>query len=170
MTCFGERAKHDFTPMILDNLKAAGIQDTLKEERLKFDWLEPYSGAWLQATGEYTDADRQVKRVAIFIGPEHGAVGPQRGKGAAKEAMQGVGFDMLIVCGFAFDAHAGETANEFKPVEQPVRTGIIDEQQRQYGKLPVLPARMNPDLAMADELLKKTGAGNLLMVLWSLAR
>lgn len=58
MTCFGERAKHDFTPMILDNLKAAGIQDTLKEERLKFDWLEPYSGAWLQATGEYTDADR----------------------------------------------------------------------------------------------------------------
>ena len=28
----------------------------------------------------------------------------------------------------------------------------------------VLPTRMNPDLAMGDELLKKTGAGNLFMV------
>lgn len=27
----------------------------------------------------------------------------------------------------------------------------------------VLPAKMNPDLAMGDELLKKTGAGNLFM-------
>jgi len=30
--------------------------------------------------------------------------------------------------------------------------------------MPVLLARMNPDLAMGDELLKKTGAGNLFMV------
>jgi adenine-specific DNA-methyltransferase len=28
----------------------------------------------------------------------------------------------------------------------------------------VLPVRMNPDLSMGDELLKKTGAGNLFMV------
>jgi hypothetical protein len=33
---------------------------------------------------------------------------------------------------------------------------------RRYGKLVVLPTRMNPDLAMGD-LLKKTGAGNLFM-------
>jgi len=33
-----------------------------------------------------------------------------------------------------------------------------------YGKLVVLITRMNPDLAMGDELLKKTGAGNLFMV------
>ena len=33
-----------------------------------------------------------------------------------------------------------------------------------FGKLTVLPVRMNPDLAMGDELLKKTGAGNLFMV------
>src|SRR5262249_35569954 len=35
---------------------------------------------------------------------------------------------------------------------------------KRYGKLTVLIARMNPDLAMGDELLKKTGAGNLFMV------
>ena len=59
--------------------------------------------------------------------------------------MQGVGFDLLIVCGFAFDPH-------------------VSEEAKQYGKLAVLPTKMNPDLAMGDELLKKTGAGNLFMV------
>jgi adenine-specific DNA-methyltransferase len=159
-----EARVQDFTTMILENLKAAGIQNTRKEERLKFDRLDPYSSGWLHAVGEYTDADSQAKRVAVSIGPEHGTVGAQQIKEAAKEAMQGVGFDMLIVCGFAFDAHAGETANEFKPLDQPVHKGIIAEQKRQYGKLPVMLARMNPDLTMGDELLKKTGAGNLFMV------
>ena len=83
--------------------------------------------------------------MAVSIGPEHGTVGPDQVKEAAKEAVQGVGFDMLIVCGFAFDPHVAEEA-------------------KRYGKLTVLPTKMNPDLAMGDELLKKTGAGNLFMV------
>jgi adenine-specific DNA-methyltransferase len=81
----------------------------------------------------------------VTIGPEHGTVGPQQVKEAAKEAVQGVGFDMLVVCGFAFDPH-------------------VAEEVKRYGKLIVLPTKMNPDLAMGDELLKKTGAGNLFMV------
>jgi len=101
--------------------------------------------------------------VAISIGPEFGTVGPDQIKEAAKEALRGAGFDLLIVCGFAFDAHANETANEFQPVNIP-KAGIVAEQRRHYGKLPMLLARMNPDLAMGDELLKKTGAGNLFMV------
>lgn len=59
--------------------------------------------------------------------------------------MQGIGFDVLVVCGFAFDPH-------------------VSEEAKRYGKLTVLPARMNADLAMGDELLKKTGAGNLFTV------
>lgn len=55
------------------------------------------------------------------------------------------GFDLLLVCGFAFDP---EVAIEVT----------------QYGKLTVLPVKMNPDLSMGDTLLKKTGAGNLFMV------
>ena len=35
---------------------------------------------------------------------------------------------------------------------------------RRLGRLTILQARMNPDLAMGDELLKKTGTGNLFMV------
>ena len=83
--------------------------------------------------------------MAVSLGPEHGTVGPQQVKEAAKEAVQGVGYDTLIVCGFAFDPH-------------------VSEEVKRYGNLTVLAARMNPDLAMGDELLKKTGAGNLFMV------
>jgi adenine-specific DNA-methyltransferase len=135
----------DFATMILDNLRKAGVQNTRKAERIKFERLDPYAGAWIQATGEYLDTDSKTRRVAISLGPEHGTVGPNQVKEAAKEAVQGVGFDLLIVCGFAFDPHVAEEA-------------------KRYGKLTVLPAKMNPDLAMGDELLKKTGAGNLFMV------
>ncbi|MDP2899212.1 MAG: hypothetical protein Q8Q12_21970 [bacterium] len=131
--------------MILDNLRKAGVQNTKKGERLKFDRLDPFARRWLRAAGEYTDADGKTRRVAVSIGPEHGTVGPQQVKEGAKEVVQGVGFDPLLVCGFAFDPH-------------------VSEEARRYGKLTVLPVRMNPDLAMGNELLEKTGAGNLLMV------
>ncbi len=155
-----------FETMILENLKKAGVQNTRKNERLTFDRLEPYAGEWLHAEGEYTEKGDVSRRVAVSLGPEHGTVGAEQVKEAAKEAMKGAGFDLLIVCGFAFDAHADETAKEFSPdgPKRSEREGFVAEERRQYGKLPVLLARMNPDLAMGDELLKKTGAGNLFMV------
>ena len=134
-----------FETMILDNLKKAGVQNRVKNERMKFDRLEPYAGAWLHGEGTYTDADGSTRRVVISIGPEHGTVGPDQVKEAAKEAVQGIGFEVLVICGFAFDPH-------------------VSEEAKRYGNLTVLITRMNPDLAMGDELLKKTGAGNLFMV------
>lgn len=139
------RKQQDFATMILDNLKKAGVQNTYKNERLKFDRLDPYAGTWLHAAGNYLDTSGNSCRVAVSIGPEHGTVGPQQVKEAAKEAVKGIGFDLLIICGFAFDSHVAEEA-------------------KRYGKLTVLPTKMNPDLAMSDDLLKKTGAGNLFMV------
>ncbi len=133
-----------FGQMILDNLRTAGVQNTVKKERLKFDSLEPYAGQWIHGEGQYSDSDGKQHRAAVCVGPEHGTVGPQLVKEAAKEAVQGVGFDLLIVCGFAFDPH-------------------VSEEAKRDGKLVVLPARMNPDLTMG-ELLKKTGSGNLFMV------
>jgi adenine-specific DNA-methyltransferase len=134
-----------YVAMILDNLRKAGVQNTRKGERLQFDRLEPWPGEWLNAAGEYTDVEGTSRRVAISIGPEHGTVGPVQVKEAAKEALRGVGFEILVVCGFAFDAAVGETGREF-------------------GSLTVLPTKMNPDLAMGAGLLKKTGSGNLFMV------
>jgi len=134
-----------FETMILENLRKAGVQNTIKNERLIFDRLETYAGTWIQAEGEYTEKDGALRRVAVSIGPEHGTVGPQLVKEAAKEAVKGVGFELLVICGFAFDPH-------------------VSEEAKRYGQLTVLPTRMNPDLSMGDELLKKTGAGNLFMV------
>jgi len=153
-----------FETMILDNLKKAGVQNTIKNERLKFDNLETFAGLYIQGEGEYTESG-QSKRVAICIGPEHGTVSPELVKEAAKEAMKGAGFDLLIVCGFAFDPHANEVAKQFAPESsKKSKESVIAESIRKYGKLTVLLARMNPDLAMGDELLKKTGAGNLFMI------
>jgi adenine-specific DNA-methyltransferase len=133
-----------FGALVLENLRTAGVQNTFKNERLKFDSLQPYAGQWIHGEGHFAESDGTNKRAAICIGPEHGTVGALLIKEAAKEAVQGVGFDMLIVCGFAFDAAVGDEA-------------------KRYGKLVVLPTKMNPDLAMG-ELLKKTGSGNLFMV------
>jgi adenine-specific DNA-methyltransferase len=146
-----ERRRHkvsvpgQFETMILDNLRKAGVQNTRKKERLVFDRLEPFAGRWIHAIGTYAGADGKSRRAAVSIGPEHGTVGPKQVQEAAKEAVQGVGFDLLIVCGFAFDPYVNEDA-------------------KQYGTLTVLPTRMNHDLAMGDELLKKTGAANLFTV------
>ena len=135
----------DFAQMVLENLRKAGVQNTKKGERLRFDDLQPYAGRWVQARGSFTTAEGATKRVAVSVGPEYGAVGPMQVTEAAKEAMQGLGHDVLVVCGYAFDPH-------------------VSEEARRIGELTILPARMNADLAMGDELLKKTGAGNLFMV------
>lgn len=134
-----------FETMIIENLKKGGVQNTVKTERLKFDRLEPYPGVWVHASGEYAEKDGKVRRVAVSIRPEHGTVSPEQVKEAAKEAVQGIGFDTLIVCGFYFDPH-------------------VSEEAKRYGKLTVLTARINYDLTMGDELLKKTGAGNLFVI------
>lgn len=137
-----EASSGQFEATIIEYLKKAGVQNTRKNERLKFDRLEPYAGTWLHAAGEYMEGN-QVKRVAVCIGPQYGTVGPELVKEAAKEAVQGIGFDLLIICGFAFDPH-------------------VSEEVKRYGRLTILPTRMNPDLLVGD--LKNTGAGNLFMV------
>jgi adenine-specific DNA-methyltransferase len=133
-----------FETLILDNLKQSGVENTVKNERLVFERLEPYAGDWLHASGEYTDKHGETKQVAVSIGPEHGTVSPLHIKEATKEAIKD--FDVLVICGFAFDPH-------------------VSEEAKHYGKkLVVLLTKMNPDLTMGEDLLKKTGSGNLFMV------
>jgi len=129
-----------FEQTILENLRVSGVQNTRRNERLNFTSLDTFTGTYLQASGTYLE-NEETKRVTICIGPEHGTVTPALVREAAKEAMQGIGFDLLVVLGFAFDPH-------------------ISEEAKEYGKLKVFPARINPDLMMGD-LLKKTKAANL---------
>lgn len=131
----------DFVRAVLENLKLSGVQNTKKGEKLTFTALKPWPGGkYIHAEGRYEEGGKD-RRAAICIGPEYGTVSRELVRSAAREAIDL--FDLLVVCGFAYEAHVGEEAMSL-------------------GRLVVLKARMNQDLHMKE--LKKTGAGNLFVV------
>jgi adenine-specific DNA-methyltransferase len=134
-------AKQSFPQMILANLKTAGVQQAHKEDRVIFTTLTPWPGDLVCAEGRYAEGDAG-RRAAIFIGPEFGTVQRADLVAAAREAAD-AGFDVLIACAFNYEAHSTEFSH--------------------LGKLPVLKARMNADLHMAEDL-KNTGKGNLFVI------
>jgi adenine-specific DNA-methyltransferase len=131
----------DFGHMVLENLKSAGVQQAHKEDRITFAALTPWPGKFISAEGRYSDSSGE-RRAALLIGPEFGIVTRPDLVDAAREAAE-AGFDVVIACAFNFDAHSAE----------------LDR----IGRIPILKARMNPDLHMAGEL-KSTGSGNLFVV------
>jgi adenine-specific DNA-methyltransferase len=134
-----------FVEMILENLKTAGVQQAHKEDKINFTSLTPWPGYLVCAEGRYIEGNAESgaeKRAAIFIGPEFGTVSRPDLVSAAKEAGE-ASFDVLITCAFNYDAHSTEF--------------------NKLGRIPVLKARMNADLHMADDL-KNTGKGNLFVI------
>ncbi len=80
-----------YEQMVIDNLRIAGVQNTRREERLKFNALEPFAGTWLHAVGTYPDANGEEKRAAVSIGSgmalsAHGRLKKQRKKRCAASA------------------------------------------------------------------------------------
>jgi adenine-specific DNA-methyltransferase len=163
----GYGAKLTFPQMILENLKTAGVQQAHKEDKITFTALTPWPGHYVCAEGLFEVAgDQSVvgsgqnavtshaaqttshsphvtqRRAAIFIGPEFGTVQRADLVAAAREAGDAA-FDVLIACAFNYEAHAGDI--------------------NRLGRLPVLKARMNADLHMAEDL-KNTGKGNLFVI------
>ncbi|MBK9522231.1 MAG: site-specific DNA-methyltransferase [Rhodocyclaceae bacterium] len=147
-------ARQSFPQMILANLKTAGVQQAHKDGRINFTALTAWPGDLVCAEGRYIEGEANSsvgagdtpssneKRAAIFIGPEFGTVQRADLVAAAREAAD-AGFDVLIACAFNYEAHTTEFAK--------------------LGKLPVLKARMNADLHMAEDL-KNTGKGNLFVI------
>jgi adenine-specific DNA-methyltransferase len=134
-----------FPQVILENLRTAGVQQAHKEDKIAFTSLIPWPGELVCAEGLYPDGGTEAatqKRAAIFIGPEFGTVTRSDLVMAAREASD-AGFDVLIACGFNYEAHTTEFTK--------------------LGSLPVLKARMNAELHMSNEL-KNTGKGNLFVV------
>ena len=141
----GYGPKHDFVGMVLDNLRTAGVQQAHKEDKVVFSSLLPWPGHLVCAEGRFIKEggrSRTEKRAAVFVGPEFGTVTRPDLASAAREAGE-AGFDILIACAFNYGPHA----TDFK----------------QLGRIPVLKARMNADLHMADDL-RNTGKGNLFVV------
>ncbi len=143
---YGGDSNQDFTTVILENLQAAGVQQTTKDDRITFtaplDACEHWPGASVCAIGRYTEGNGSEKRAAIFVGPEFGTVSRPDLVEAAREAAD-TGCDVLIACAFNYDVQASEFA--------------------QLGRVPILKARMNADLHMAQDL-KKTNRANLFVV------
>jgi len=134
-------AKADFASVMLEHLRSAGVQQATKADRIDFSSIVGWPGEYVCAEGRYREGDKE-RRAAIFIGPEFGTVSRPDLVSAAREAAD-AGFDVLIACAFNYEAHAAEF--------------------EKLGRVPVLKARMNPELHMAGEL-KNTGAGNLFVV------
>jgi len=152
-----------FERTILDNLLRAGVQNGRKKERLAFETLAPFPGRYIQAEGiRKNGAEGTPQRIGVSIGPQFGTVDPEWIRKAAREATHGQGFDLLLVCAFAFDPQAVKAAQEFAPSD-PGHFATV-QAERRLGRVPILLVRMNSDLAMGDVLLKKTGSANLFMV------
>jgi adenine-specific DNA-methyltransferase len=135
----------DFTSMILDNLRTAGVQQAHKEDKITFLSLTGWPGHYICAEGRYTEGSKEngaAKRAGIFIGPEFGTVSRPDLVAAVREAAES-GFDVVIACAFNFEARTTEFSS--------------------LGGVPVLKARMNADLHMAGDL-KNTGKGNLFVI------
>jgi adenine-specific DNA-methyltransferase len=166
----GPAPDRDFAGMVLENLKAAGVQQAHKEDRITFTSLTGWPGTYICAEGLFMEGDpaeggkrdrapagqaapaeasaqptaasAKMKRAGIFIGPDFGTVSRPDLVAAAREAGD-AGFDVLIACAFNYDAHSAE----------------FDK----LGRVPVLKARMNPDLHMGADL-KATATGNLFVI------
>jgi adenine-specific DNA-methyltransferase len=131
----------NFTAMILEELKIAGVQQANKADKINFDSLTPWPGRYINAEGRYAESDNE-RRAAIFIGPEFGSVARQDLVAAAKESAD-ADFDVLIACAFNYDAASADLPS--------------------LGRIPILKARMNADLHMSADL-KNTGKGNLFII------
>ena len=142
-TKHGYTDEQSFVTMILENLRTAGVQQAHKEDRITFTALTGWPGKYICAEGRYLEGENgKERRAGVFIGPEFGTVPRSELVAAAREAGD-AGFDVLIACAFNYDAHSAEF--------------------EKLGRIPVLKARMNADLHMADTL-KNTGAGNLFVI------
>ncbi len=130
-----------FEQIILENLKAAGVQQAHKSDKIVFTSLTGWPGELICAEGRYLEGGTE-RRAAIFIGPEFGTVSRPDLVEAAREAGD-AGFEVLIACAFNYEAHTTEFGR--------------------LGRIPVLKARMNADLHMADDL-KTTKKGNLFVI------
>ena len=140
-----EPAATDFVSTILDEINRVGVQQADKEDRIDFLSITMGSegggggGMFICAKGTFLEGKKE-KTAAIFIGPEFGTVAKQDLVIAAREAAN-ANCDILIACAFNYDA----LSSDFNKI----------------GRIPILRARMNPDLHMGEEL---KGKGNLFVV------
>ena len=135
--------ERDFIRMILENLKTAGVQQAHKEDKIAFSSITPWPGNRSAPKGDMQRARWRSalpsSRLARSSGRQR--VAPRSGSRRTRGWRRGL--RRWLACAFNYDAHSAE----------------FDK----LGRIPVLKARMNADLHMADDL-KNTGKGNLFVI------
>ncbi len=137
----GDAPERDFGALMLDNLRTSGVQQSQKSDKIDFTSVTGWPGEYICAEGRFEEGDTE-RRAGIFIGPEFGTVSRADLTRAARESAE-AGYDMLIACAFSYE---GQTAD-----------------MNRLGAMPILKARMNADLHMADTL-KNDSRGNLFVI------
>ncbi len=149
-----QNARNDdrYTKTLIEQLLKAGVENRRKKDRLTFSRLEETSDALLAAVGYFLDEQGAEKTAAIAFGPQYSTLNESFLREAAQKAAHSFpnhpkGFELLILCGFAFapDLH---------------------EEIQRYGKLKVLFAKMDATLADTEQHLQsqKGKSDNLFMV------
>ena len=131
----------DFGALILDNLTTSGVQQSRKADKIDFTMVKGWPGEYICAEGRFMEGDAE-RKAGIFIGPEFGTVSRPDLTRAAREAAE-AGYDMLIACAFSYESQTTD--------------------MNRLGVMPILKARMNADLHMADTL-KNDSRGNLFVI------
>ena len=139
---------------MLSLLKQDGIT-FLGNKHIKLERLDRADHPMVHGEGEYTsEGATQPRKVAIVIGPEHGAV-PLFFVEEAMRISYKRGYDDLVIAGFSFDAFAQEciqTNNEDK------KSGLTMHM-----------AQIRPDVTMGD-LLKNTNTNNQIFTVFGQPR
>ncbi len=146
-------AQGSFEETIVANLRAAGVQNGRRHERMTFDTIEAYAATHIQAVGVREDAPEGTpRRVGITIGPEYGTVGPGFIKDAAREAIRAGDLELLCVLAFAFDPTVLGDSEEYVTSADGFANVAAE---RRLGRVPVQLVRMNADLVMGEELRRR---------------
>lgn len=156
----------DFASTVLDSLRASGIQNGRRDERIEFSSLDPFAGSYVQMVGERRSEqdDTAPAHVAIALGPQYGTVSATFVKEAVREIKDDTGVDLLCVLGFSFDPNVTSVTEADGVTLDTSDAGFAQVAgERKLGRIKVLLVRMNAELLMGDAL-KKTGAGNLFTV------
>ena len=125
---------------MLSLLKQDGIT-FLGNKHIRLEHLDRADHPMIHGEGAYTpEGATEARKVAIVIGPEHGAV-PLFFVEEAMRISYKRGYDDLVIAGFSFDAFAQEC----------IQTNNEDKN----SKLAMHMAQIRPDVTMKD-LLKKT--------------
>ena len=77
----------DFSQVVLEHLRTAGVQQAHKQDRIGFTSLSPWPGEYVGAEGRFMEGVSE-KRAAILIGPEFGTISRPDLIAAAREAAE----------------------------------------------------------------------------------